>query len=93
MAENEFTKRDRERLTRIETLMEVMNKTIDPLVAMPARLSVVETNTASLLITRKRAITAVVAVFVAVTGGLLLWGLKGLLAGAMVAGAAGAMIP
>lgn len=83
-----FTVGDREDIVETKTLVKEMSKKLD--IINPAD---TETRISSLEITRKRTITAVIAVLVAVTGGLLLWGLKGLVAGAIVAGAAGAIIP
>jgi hypothetical protein len=83
-----FTVGDREDIVETKTLVKEMSKKLD--IVNPAD---TETRLSSLETTRKRTITAVIAVLVAVTGGLLLWGLKGLVAGAIVAGAAGAIIP
>jgi len=83
-----FTVGDREDIVETKVLVKEMSKKLD--VVNPAD---TETRVSSLETTRRRAITAVISVLVAVVGGLLLWGLKGLLAGAIVAGAAGAMIP
>ena len=83
-----FTVGDQENIVEVTTLMREIHEEIKScdLPSLPTRLSSLET-------TRKRAITAVIAILVTVVGGMALWGLKGLLAGAFVAGGAGAIRP
>jgi hypothetical protein len=83
-----FTVGDREDIVETIVLVREMSKKLDAV--NPAD---TEIRVCSLETTRKRAITAVISVLVAVVGGLLLWSLKGLLVSAIVAGAAGVMIP
>ena len=74
MANGDFTKEDRDRLTRTETLVEEMNKKLDkfPCVADPAWRGTIETEVESLKGSRKRTIGAIIAICV----GLLVAGVK-----------------
>ncbi len=65
-----FTVGDQVNIAEVKTLVEEINKKLDP--TIPTRVTSLET-------TRTRQIKAIVAMVVAVVGGLTLWGLKALL--------------
>ncbi|MGD9381499.1 MAG: hypothetical protein PVI03_03565 [Candidatus Thorarchaeota archaeon] len=88
-----FTVGDQENIRVTKVLVEEMSKKLDKVADVREEVTALDTRTCSLETTRKRVITAAVAVLVTVCAGLLVWGLKGLIAGALVAGAVGAVIP
>ncbi len=65
-----FTVGDQVNIAEVKTLVEEINKKLDP--TIPTRVTSLET-------TRTRQVRAIIAMVVAVVGGLTLWGLKALL--------------
>ncbi len=65
-----FTVGDREDIVEMKTILKGVAKTLDP--TIPTRVTSLET-------TRTRQVRAIIAMVVAVVGGLTLWGLKALL--------------